>query len=100
MTCESCVKDVSGSLFKLGGIQKVDANLKDQLVSIEGTGSLKHPEHRSKTPRLTDLSSSAPFCNSRSYTIYGKGCHFKGFRRLKRQVTGLCVMCLGPNCCK
>ena len=43
MTCESCVKDVSGSLFKLGGIQRVDANLKDQLVSIEGTGSLKQP---------------------------------------------------------
>jgi copper chaperone CopZ len=41
MTCESCVKDVSGSLFKLSGIQKVEANLKDQLVSIEGTGSLK-----------------------------------------------------------
>jgi copper chaperone CopZ len=39
MTCESCVKDISGSLYKLGGIQKVEANLKDQLVSIEGTGS-------------------------------------------------------------
>ena len=41
MTCESCVKDVSESLFKLVGIQKVEANLKDQLVSIEGTGLLK-----------------------------------------------------------
>jgi len=39
MTCESCVKDISGSLFKLSGIQKVEANLKDQLVTIEGTGS-------------------------------------------------------------
>jgi len=37
MTCESCVKDISGSLYKLNGIQKVEANLKDQLVSIEGT---------------------------------------------------------------
>jgi copper chaperone CopZ len=39
MTCESCVKDISSSLYKLGGIQKVEANLKEQLVSIEGTGS-------------------------------------------------------------
>jgi len=39
MTCESCVKDVSGSLYKLSGIQKVDANLKDQLLSIEGTAA-------------------------------------------------------------
>jgi copper chaperone CopZ len=39
MTCESCVKDISSSLFKLSGIQKVEASLKDQLVTIEGTGS-------------------------------------------------------------
>lgn len=37
MTCEACIKDIEGSLFKLGGIQKVEANLKDQLVTIEGT---------------------------------------------------------------
>ncbi|RFU26892.1 hypothetical protein B7463_g9434, partial [Scytalidium lignicola] len=37
MTCESCIKDVQGSLLKLSGIQKVDANLKDQLVTVEGT---------------------------------------------------------------
>jgi len=37
MTCESCVKDVSTSLYKLDGISKVEANLKDQLVAIEGT---------------------------------------------------------------
>lgn len=39
MTCESCVKDISGSLHKLSGIQKVEANLKDQLVTIEGTAA-------------------------------------------------------------
>jgi len=39
MTCESCVKDISGSLNKLSGIQKIEANLKDQLVSVEGTGA-------------------------------------------------------------
>ncbi|KFY92421.1 hypothetical protein V498_04979 [Pseudogymnoascus sp. VKM F-4517 (FW-2822)] len=39
MTCESCVQDVSGSLHKLEGISKVEANLKDQLISIEGTAA-------------------------------------------------------------
>ncbi|KAE9374438.1 Cu,Zn superoxide dismutase-like protein [Stipitochalara longipes BDJ] len=39
MTCESCIKDISGSLFKLSGIQKVEANLRDQLVTIEGTAA-------------------------------------------------------------
>jgi len=36
LSCESCIKDVSGSLYKLDGIHKVEANLKDQLVFIEG----------------------------------------------------------------
>jgi copper chaperone CopZ len=45
MTCESCIKDISGSLFKLSGIQKVEANLKDQLVTIEGTGSSHFAYH-------------------------------------------------------
>ncbi|CRK29998.1 hypothetical protein BN1708_005123 [Verticillium longisporum] len=39
MTCDSCVKAVSDSLYQLKGITKVDANLKDQLVSVEGTGT-------------------------------------------------------------
>ncbi|CAI6340343.1 unnamed protein product [Periconia digitata] len=39
MTCESCVQDIKGSLQQLSGIQKVTANLKDQLVSIEGTAA-------------------------------------------------------------
>jgi copper chaperone for superoxide dismutase len=38
MTCDSCVKDISGALYKLQGITKVEANLAEQLVSIEGTG--------------------------------------------------------------
>jgi copper chaperone CopZ len=38
MTCDGCVKDVSGALHKLQGINKVEANLQDQLISIEGTG--------------------------------------------------------------
>lgn len=39
MTCDGCAKDVSNALHKLPGITKVEANVKDQLVSIEGTGS-------------------------------------------------------------
>jgi copper chaperone for superoxide dismutase len=39
MTCDGCVKDVSSALHKLAGINKVEANLKDQLVTIEGTGT-------------------------------------------------------------
>lgn len=39
MTCEGCAKDISSALHKLPGITKVEANVKDQLVSIEGTGS-------------------------------------------------------------
>ncbi|KFA52817.1 hypothetical protein S40293_00840 [Stachybotrys chartarum IBT 40293] len=38
--CDGCVKDVSNSLYKLAGVSKVEANLKDQLVSVEGSGFL------------------------------------------------------------
>jgi len=38
MTCDGCAKDISSALNKLPGITKVEANVKDQLVSIEGTG--------------------------------------------------------------
>ncbi|ROT42084.1 superoxide dismutase 1 copper chaperone [Sodiomyces alkalinus F11] len=39
MTCDGCAKSVSDSLYKLNGINKVEANVKDQLVSIEGTAA-------------------------------------------------------------
>jgi copper chaperone CopZ len=38
MTCDGCAKDITDALYKLPGINKVEANVKDQLVSIEGTG--------------------------------------------------------------
>jgi copper chaperone CopZ len=38
MTCDACVKDVSGALGKISGIAKVEATLSDQLVLVEGTG--------------------------------------------------------------
>ncbi|OCK86242.1 superoxide dismutase copper chaperone-like protein [Lepidopterella palustris CBS 459.81] len=39
LSCEDCIKDISGSLYKINGINKVNANLKEQLVSIEGTAA-------------------------------------------------------------
>ncbi|KAF2843311.1 Cu,Zn superoxide dismutase-like protein [Patellaria atrata CBS 101060] len=39
MTCDSCVKDVSTSLYKVDGIHKVNADLAKQLISIEGTAA-------------------------------------------------------------
>ncbi|KAL2172203.1 hypothetical protein VTG60DRAFT_7047 [Thermothelomyces hinnuleus] len=39
MTCDGCAKDITDALYKLPGISKVEANVKDQLVSIEGTAA-------------------------------------------------------------
>ena len=39
MSCEACVKDVSKSLYELRGITKVSADLKSQLVSVEGNAA-------------------------------------------------------------
>ncbi|KAI1061786.1 hypothetical protein LB507_010707 [Fusarium sp. FIESC RH6] len=37
LSCDGCIKAVSDSLYKLGGINNVEGNLKDQLVSVKGT---------------------------------------------------------------
>ncbi|EFX02031.1 superoxide dismutase copper chaperone [Grosmannia clavigera kw1407] len=37
MTCGDCAKDVASELYKLPGITKVESNLEDQSVSVEGT---------------------------------------------------------------
>ncbi|CRK29996.1 hypothetical protein BN1708_005122 [Verticillium longisporum] len=52
MTCDSCVKAVSDSLYQLKGITKVDANLKDQLVSVRGLARMVQV---SPTTTLIDL---------------------------------------------
>ncbi|KAI0840660.1 Cu,Zn superoxide dismutase-like protein [Hypoxylon sp. FL0890] len=39
MTCDGCVKSVSDALYSLEGVTKVEANLKDQLVAVEGTAA-------------------------------------------------------------
>lgn len=56
LSCDSCVKAVSDQLYQLGGITKVEGNLKDQLISVEGSGKSFQwmvPEH--------DVASSIPF---------------------------------------
>ena len=37
--CDSCVKDVSVALNKVDGVMKIETNLQDQLVFIEGTAA-------------------------------------------------------------
>jgi len=39
LSCEGCVKSVSDALHKLGGITKVEGNVKEQLVTIEGSAA-------------------------------------------------------------
>lgn len=39
MTCDGCAKDVSGALYKLDGISKVEADFESKLVRVEGTGT-------------------------------------------------------------
>ncbi|KAK6712523.1 hypothetical protein SNK05_006979 [Fusarium graminearum] len=39
LSCDGCIKAVSDSLYKLGGIKNVEGNLKDQLVSVKGTAA-------------------------------------------------------------
>jgi cation transport ATPase len=93
MTCQSCVKEVSDSLYKLKGISKVEAHLQDQLVSVEGTG-MSAP-FRWKTPadthaigmlrcvraaseilsRLTFAACSSAVCHSRGYPSHRERRH-------------------------
>lgn len=47
MTCDGCAKDISGALHRLPGITKVEANVQDQLVSVEGTGPYPGSDHDS-----------------------------------------------------
>lgn len=38
LSCNGCVKTVSDSIYKLGGVSKVEGSLEDQLISVEGFG--------------------------------------------------------------
>ncbi|KOS21257.1 Superoxide dismutase 1 copper chaperone [Escovopsis weberi] len=37
LSCDGCVKSVSDALYRLGGITRVEANLQDQLISVQGS---------------------------------------------------------------
>lgn len=39
LSCDGCIKSVSDSLYKIGGITKVEGNLKDQLITVKGTAA-------------------------------------------------------------
>ena len=75
MSCDGCVQDVSKSLHNLPGVTKVEGNLKDQLVSVEGSGewsshylvvnstiSLSSQLHRQPLWRLFKQRGEMPFC--------------------------------------
>ncbi|KAF4975763.1 hypothetical protein FZEAL_7497 [Fusarium zealandicum] len=36
LSCDGCIKSVSDSLYQLKGINKVEGNLEDQLISVQG----------------------------------------------------------------
>lgn len=75
MECEACVKHVSSSLYKLDGIQKVEANLKDQLVSIQGTGSFSQSFnfHEKLLSNINVYSCPIGYCSCDP--SYGKRCY-------------------------
>jgi hypothetical protein len=73
MTCGSCVKDVSDSLYKLGGITKVDASLPDQLVTVEGTGILSLPLRLEFCSILSICAADISTLSSDSRTIGNRG---------------------------
>ncbi|KAG5999372.1 hypothetical protein E4U43_002099 [Claviceps pusilla] len=39
LSCSGCIKAVSDALYKLDGITKVEGNLADQLISVEGSAA-------------------------------------------------------------
>ncbi|OAQ96572.1 hypothetical protein LLEC1_01272 [Akanthomyces lecanii] len=39
LSCDGCVKSVSDALYSLGGITKVEGNLKEQLIAVEGSAA-------------------------------------------------------------
>lgn len=38
LSCNDCIKAVSDSLYQLGGISKVQGDLQNQIISVEGVG--------------------------------------------------------------
>ncbi|KAI1375934.1 Cu,Zn superoxide dismutase-like protein [Hypoxylon crocopeplum] len=79
MTCDSCVKSVSDALYSLDGITKVEANLKDQLVVVEGTAapsaivSAIESTGRDAILRGSGASNSAAVCILETYHRNEKG---------------------------
>ncbi|KAL7626708.1 copper chaperone [Parahypoxylon ruwenzoriense] len=79
MTCDHCVKSVSDAVYSLEGITNVDANLKDQLVAVEGTAapsaivSAIEATGRDAILRGSGASNSAAVCILETYHRNGKG---------------------------
>lgn len=79
MTCDHCVKSITDALYSLEGVTKVDANLKEQLVAVEGTAapsaivSAIEATGRDAILRGTGASNSAAVCILETYHRNAKG---------------------------
>ncbi|KAI0486906.1 Cu,Zn superoxide dismutase-like protein [Xylaria cf. heliscus] len=79
MTCDSCVKSVSDALYSLDGVTSVEANLKDQLVAVNGTAapsaivSAIEATGRDAILRGSGASNSAAVCILETYHRSEKG---------------------------
>ncbi|EKG20574.1 Superoxide dismutase copper/zinc binding protein [Macrophomina phaseolina MS6] len=97
LSCEDCIKDVSTSLLKLPGVSKVDGDLQNQLVSIEGTASPSsivaaiQQTGRDAILRGSGASNSAAVCilESHSPTIENK---VRGLVRMVQVASNLTVI--------
>ncbi|KPM34889.1 hypothetical protein AK830_g11683 [Neonectria ditissima] len=71
LSCDGCIKSVSDSLYKIGGINKVEGNLKDQLISVEGTGKYWLSARRDEVGGglIMRSSSSCPFSHCAAVSI-------------------------------
>ncbi len=45
LSCDVCVKSVSDALYSLGGITKVEGDLENQLIAVEGSGTFHLGQH-------------------------------------------------------
>ncbi|KAK8117536.1 copper chaperone for superoxide dismutase [Apiospora kogelbergensis] len=60
MTCDDCIKAVSDSLYSLDGVTKVDADLKEQLVTVEGTATYLRGDDFSQSLIYSSRTAAAP----------------------------------------
>lgn len=66
LSCNGCVKSVSDALYSLGGISKVEGNLEDQLIAVEGSGTF----HLAQCTRSSVSQRPASFSGLHAYPLH------------------------------